>query len=103
MPTNTGSDDWDAVNQSMKKLRRNWHEVGIGLKMEKEFLDELQDQGFSTERSMSEILGRWLENHANPTWRMLAGIAARHNMIVAREIAQNHPGRYNSTVLYVSM
>ena len=97
LPTNTGINDLDAVIQSMKKLRAKWYEVGISLKVDDTFLDELEGKGLSDERAMLKTLKKWLEDYdkaklgGKPSWRMLARIAGRHRMDVAREIAQNHP------------
>ena len=75
----------------MKTLRGKWIEVGSGLNVAEDFLDELEDEKLKPERSMNKTLRKWLENYGNPTWRMLAGIAGRHRMDVAKEIAANHP------------
>ena len=81
----------------MKKIRAKWYEVGIGLKVDDTFLDELEGKGLSDERTMLKTLKKWLEDYdeaklgGKPSWRMLARIAGRHRMDVAREIAQNHP------------
>ena len=107
MPCNyTAAADLDAVNEAVKKIIAKWYQVGIGLKVDDTFLDELE--GKDNEIAMLKTLKKWLVDYdeaklgGKPSWRMLARIAARHRRDVAREIAQNHPGKYDSTVLYVT-
>lgn len=96
-PSLDADDDWTDVVEALDRLKSEWKQVGMKLRINASKLSEIEGNNpRNIGECMSQMLLEWLNKNYNtsrfgdPSWRLLADAVWKLNRDVFRAIADEH-------------